>query len=181
MSVGATLQNHRADGRAEHAPNVASTRLSVSSCATMRDRPAPSAERTASSRARTLPRASSRFATLAQHSSSTNPTTPSRRRDVFCSARAHHAAAQRLDDDAPALVRLGIGLREPVGDHREIRLRGVEGDTGLEAADRLEKPDALRGRFGGKVRSVQICAGRCSCTSSRTMPMTVNGWPLRRT
>ena len=58
--------------------------------------------------------------------------------------RAHHAGAQRLDEDAPALVRLGIRLREPVGDDREIRLRGVEGDTGLEAANDLEKPRGSR-------------------------------------
>ena len=43
----------------------------------MRGWPAPSAERTANSRRRVVARASSRLATLAQTSSSTNPTAPS--------------------------------------------------------------------------------------------------------
>ena len=51
----------------------ASTTLSVSSCRTMRHWPAPSAERTAISRARAAPRASSRLATLPQAISSTTP------------------------------------------------------------------------------------------------------------
>ena len=58
-------------------PIDASTRLSVSSCATTRPRPAPSAARTASSRVRPVAWARSRLATLAQHISNTNPTTPS--------------------------------------------------------------------------------------------------------
>ena len=48
---------------------------SVSSCLTIRRRGAPIADRTASSRARALPRASSRFATLAQATSRTMLTT----------------------------------------------------------------------------------------------------------
>ena len=48
----------------------------------MRRRPAPSADRTASSRMRTVARASSRLATLAQQMRSTNPTTPRNSIDV---------------------------------------------------------------------------------------------------
>ena len=57
-------------------PTAASTRLSVSNWRTTRPRPAPSAERIASSRDRAVARASSRLATLAQQMSSTKPTTP---------------------------------------------------------------------------------------------------------
>ena len=63
-------------------PAAASTRLSVSNCVTIRRRPAPSAARTASSRVRTVARASTRLATFAQHRSSTKPTTPRNRIDV---------------------------------------------------------------------------------------------------
>ena len=55
----------------------ASTTLSVSSWRTMRPRLAPIAQRIASSRERTAPRASIRFATLTQAMSSTKPTTAS--------------------------------------------------------------------------------------------------------
>ena len=54
-------------------PHSASTTLSVSSWRTIRPRPAPSAVRTAISRARAAPRASSRFATLPHAISSTRP------------------------------------------------------------------------------------------------------------
>ena len=63
-------------------PIVESTRLSVSSCRITRRRPAPSADRIASSRVRTVARASSKLATFAQHISSTNPTTPRNSIDV---------------------------------------------------------------------------------------------------
>ena len=61
---------------------IDSTTLSVSSCRMMRRRPAPSAERTASSRERAVARASSRLATLAQQIRSTKPTTPRNSIDV---------------------------------------------------------------------------------------------------
>ena len=58
-------------------PAQASTMLSVSNCRTMRQRPAPSVARVASSRDRDAARASVRLATLTQAISSTNPTTVS--------------------------------------------------------------------------------------------------------
>ena len=58
-------------------PTSESTRLSTRSCRTSRQRLAPSAALTATSRSRVLARASSRFATLAQAISSTMPTAPS--------------------------------------------------------------------------------------------------------
>ena len=63
-------------------PTAASSRLSVSSCRKSCRRLAPSAARTASSRVRPTPRASSRFATFAHAMSSTNPTTPANTSDV---------------------------------------------------------------------------------------------------
>ena len=60
------------------APAIARMRLSVSSCATMRGRPAPNAFRTAISFRRTAPRARSRFAMFTQAMRSTRPTAPSR-------------------------------------------------------------------------------------------------------
>ena len=58
-------------------PARESNTLSVSNWRTMRARPAPSAERIANSRLRTVARTSSRLATLAQEISSTSPTAPS--------------------------------------------------------------------------------------------------------
>ena len=58
--------------------------------------PAPSADRTASSRARAFVRARSRLAMFAQHMSSTKPTTPSRSSDVTRISRADQRLAQRL-------------------------------------------------------------------------------------
>ena len=56
------------------APSTLMTRLSVRSCATRRPRDAPSAVRTANSRWREAPAASSRLARFAQAISSTSPT-----------------------------------------------------------------------------------------------------------
>ena len=69
----------RARARRRTAPRRgSSTRLSVNSCRTSRPCPAPSALRTAISRTRAAPRASSRFETLPQAMSRTKPTAPSR-------------------------------------------------------------------------------------------------------
>ena len=57
-------------------PRPARSTLSVSSCRTTRARVAPSATRTASSRPRAEPRASSRFAMFAHAIRSTKPTAP---------------------------------------------------------------------------------------------------------
>src|SRR5271168_1042567 len=58
-------------------PENASTKLSESSCATIRPRDAPNAFRRASSFSRAVPRASKRFATFAHAMSKTSPTAPS--------------------------------------------------------------------------------------------------------
>ena len=70
--------NHRASSSPAAPPATASTRLSVINCRTNRTRLAPSAVRTAISRARSEPRASNRFARLTQAISRTNATPISR-------------------------------------------------------------------------------------------------------
>ena len=82
MTEGATERIAAPTPRPRAPPSAASTRLSVRICTTIRPRPAPSADRRASSRARPLVRASRRLATFAQHMSRTKPTTPSSRYDV---------------------------------------------------------------------------------------------------
>ena len=74
-SDGATLRIAAPTAIPISPPSAASTRLSVRICDTIRRRLAPSAERTASSRARLIVRARSKLATLAQHINSTKPTT----------------------------------------------------------------------------------------------------------
>ena len=66
----------RASTRPAPADTAASSRLSVINCATIRPRPAPSAARTASSLARPVARAISRFATFAHAINNTRPTAP---------------------------------------------------------------------------------------------------------
>ncbi len=68
--------SHNESSMPSVAPPTASTMLSVSSCRVRTQLDAPSALRTATSRARPDARASSRFATFAQAMSSTNPTAP---------------------------------------------------------------------------------------------------------
>ncbi len=58
-------------------PTDASARLSIRNCVNICRREAPTEARTATSLCRAAPRASSRFATLAQAISSTKPTAPS--------------------------------------------------------------------------------------------------------
>ena len=67
------LQNAKSTPTAP--PNAASSTLSVSSCRTRRQRPAPTASRTLISALRKAARASNRFATLAHAISSTSVTT----------------------------------------------------------------------------------------------------------
>ena len=66
---------HRANNTPSAAPQMDSSKLSLRSWRTSRERPAPRAMRTANSRCRAAPRARSRFATLAQAISNTRPTT----------------------------------------------------------------------------------------------------------
>ena len=84
------------------AGNVASSSVSVSSWRAMRDRPAPSACRVASSFMRALERTSIRLVTLTAPTSSTNTTPPHSRIQ-----RAPHVA----DQERPAAGRRPCGSR----------------------------------------------------------------------
>ena len=97
-----TGSDHHAIARPAMPPSAASTRLSVSTCLTMRPRPAPIAARIASSRERAASRASSRLATLPQAISSTSadrgqqdeqPQSGSRRRRTRSAARRRRSLA----------------------------------------------------------------------------------------
>ena len=86
MSDGATLRIAHRRRLQEDRPVLASTRLSLRTCRTIRRRPAPRAERMANSRERAAARASKRLATFAQHMSRTRPTTPRSRTAVSLSS-----------------------------------------------------------------------------------------------
>ena len=70
---------HEASTMPRRPPNVAIVMLSITSILTIVARDAPSAARTAISRARTVARASRRFETLAQAINKTSRTAPSSR------------------------------------------------------------------------------------------------------
>ena len=137
-SDGATLRMAAPIPVPSAPPITASTRLSVTSCRTMRRRPAPSAERTASSRVRTVARASSRLATLAQQMRSTNPTTPRKSIDVERQIAADDRVVQALEHDAAALVGLRELLRQPAGDGFEVGFGRLDRCVWLQASDHLE-------------------------------------------
>ena len=86
MSAGASATSRRTPATARPAPSAAATTASSSPSAAnwriMRSPLAPSAVRTATSRRRALPRASSRFATFAHATSSTSPTADSSTRSA---------------------------------------------------------------------------------------------------
>jgi hypothetical protein len=76
VTDGSSPTSHHATTSPSAPPATPSTTDSVSNWRTSRPRPAPIAERTASSRWRAAPRASNRFATLALAMRSTKPTAP---------------------------------------------------------------------------------------------------------
>ena len=86
-----------------------------------RRRPAPSADRIASSRVRTVARASRRLATLAQQISSTKPTTAEKEHRRQAKLAADERLVQRLEHDTAAGVGLGKLARQAFGDAIQIR------------------------------------------------------------
>ncbi len=119
-SVISPLMPHDATMTPSAPPASASTALSVSSWRMTRQRPAPSALRTAISLARAVPRASSRFATLAHAINSTKTTAPTRTRSAGAVSPAL-TSRSAVNVRAPALqvrVRLFHLLRHGV----ELRL-----------------------------------------------------------
>ena len=136
-SEGATLRIAAPITIPTNPPTAASTRLSVRICETIRRRLAPSAERTANSRVRDIVRARSRFATLAQHISSTKPTTASSKHRSQSHLRAYERLAQRLQSWDVTGVRLRVERLVAFADRRHVALRHVEGHTLLDATDRI--------------------------------------------
>ena len=128
---GSTSDVQSASRRPQAPPPMPRSGLSVSSWRTRRDRPAPSASRTAISRSRAIARETRRPATFAQAMTRTSPTAPSESRQG-CNHRLEiwrqSGMAQR--DHRPRLgrrgqraaVRLRIGLRESCGEPRHLRL-----------------------------------------------------------
>ena len=85
---GTNVSRNRMTGMASaspaRAPNPASTRLSIRNCVINRPGPAPNAARTATSRLRTAPRASSKLARLTHAINRTAPAAPrSTMRDMY--------------------------------------------------------------------------------------------------
>ena len=140
-------------------PAQASTRLSVSSCRTMRPRPAPSVARIASSRDRDAARASIRFATLTHAISSTNPTTAS----IGTSSRAlplHAELAHRLE--AHGLIRVAPSDTRPPARGRSCPSRCAPARTSTPGFSRADRDERIRAcgliAFGPAGRHPQLAA-----------------------
>ena len=122
-------QRLRQHARRRAAPAAAISRLSASSCRTMRPRDAPSARRTAISRSRAVARASIRFARLAQAMSSTSAgrreQQPERRFVVVAqTARRRCRAGTRAEREREvAFCVLGAVVRQRLLEHAAPRSR----------------------------------------------------------
>ena len=145
-----------------------STTLSVSSCRMMRRRPAPSAERTASSRVRAVARASSRFATLRAADQQHEPDDAEEQHRGRLQIAADHRVVQRLDGHRAALVELGILARQSLGHRGQIRLRRFDADARLHPANDLQLVGAPRARrhVGGNGRIAHMRCARESRSPS---------------
>ena len=119
-------------------PSSEINRLSVSICRTRRQRPAPSAARTAISRCRAVARASSRLAALTQAISSTSPTAPSSTSSMRCD-RSDDLLVQRNHQHASSLwssrdARAAICAHDRV----QLRCRLRRRHPGIQAADAFQ-------------------------------------------
>ena len=125
---------HHANATPSAAPASPSTSDSVSSWRTTRHRPAPSARRSATSLRRAEPRASSRFATLAQAASSTRLTSPMRtsndRRYCRRVSFSPWAPGSATSSGASGIE---VGARSVVGPARQPS-RAASWNTGSSAA-----------------------------------------------
>ena len=125
-------------------PSTPTTMLSVSSCCTTRPRPAPSAVRTANSRALALQRARVRFATFTQAMRSTKATAAMRRRST---GRTGPTISLLQGDERSTgpLVRLWIRLGQSPADGVQVTLRLGERDARLQSRDAMDaQPRASR-------------------------------------
>ena len=178
MSDGATLRIAAPSATPSAPPRSDSTRLSVSSWRTIRRRPAPSADRTASSRSRAVARASSRLATFAQQISSTKPTTP--RNSIEVSLRSLPIMVSCIGSSAtprPALV-CGNSRARPSATAARSACAAWMADARLHAADDLQ-------RYAPRARGGMLANGRIAhmlvrpriWNSFGTTPTTVKGIP----
>ena len=103
---------------------MASTTLSANICRTSCSRLAPIAARIANSRRRSVARANSRFATLAQAISRTRPTAPQRikRAERRLLAFSEGCRIDRDDACSPAGVRIRMGPFQAAGERVQFRL-----------------------------------------------------------
>ena len=148
----------RASGSPITAPMIASATLSVASCRTIRCRVAPSAVRSATSRARAAPRASNRFATFAQAMSSTSATAA----DPMSEQRPHVArdvVAQRNDARAPAAIR-GRKVRRPDAPPATAAPTAHAPPTRHDAAGRTHTGSAPDDSSASRPREPSVARGR---------------------
>ena len=148
----------------------------------MRRRSAPSADRTANSRARAVARASNRLATFAQHRRSTKPTTPSRNTDVVCrSLPTMPARAGSTMTPVPVFASGNSRARRPAIMPSSACAASIVTPGFRRATTSKTRMARITGTSGKRGDSVQISAGRENCTLSATTPTTVYGSPFSRT
>ena len=128
----------RAPQKARTAPSSAAMSaretLSVSSCRTRRPAPAPSALRTASSRWRAMPLASTRLPTLRAPDQQHEHAGPEEHEERRAHGSDRHVL-ERHDVHAPAFIRVGERLLQPRGDRVELLLGGGGRHAGFQASD----------------------------------------------
>ena len=125
-------------------PHTEITTFSISNCRTKRQRLAPSAARTAISLSREMLRASARFARLAQPISNTNSSGGEQDRDGGAQPRADQHVGETVDGNAPALVRVGIGVGKTPPDDVHLGPRFLERHARLELGARAEPAKITR-------------------------------------
>ena len=167
---------------------MASTRLSVINCRTNRTRLAPSAVRTAISRARSEPRASNRFARLTQAISRTNANADQQDEHPEPDLWLDDVFADGDEVGAPALARVGVCHGDAVGDGDDARAGLRDGDASPSRAidrkimlSRRVRTSSLssavrigsqRSVFIGHVRSPGTTPAMTTVTPARRI-----GWP----
>ena len=143
-------------------------RHSTSSCRAMRTRVPPSAARTASSRVRPTPRASSRLAMLAHASSSTNSTTPPSTSDVVRRSASDDRRLHRVDRHTPTFVGGWIGGCSMFAcDHGQFRAGLIERHLRFHAADHSQYPAWSEHRRRHRHQSLPR---RRSCQEAERLP-----------
>ena len=162
-SAGAARTIPAATARPAVPPATLRTTLSVSSWRTIRPRPAPSAPRTASSRRRAIPRASSRPATLAHAISSTSPVAAASIRSAGRNGRPRSSR-----NDVTRVSTPKPGDRGPSGPARSRIVRtsvsACAGDTPSRSRPtpmnvlmmKSEPSNGASGSYGGTTSGVQI-------------------------